>query len=687
MERRQHLPASQPQKDQVTAFQPSDTKLTVLASTRSVPSVNKFTESTSTSFSSDITTNIAPSNDNFIDSIVLTGFSTTGIGNNLEATEELGEPNHAVVSIPINSVWWNWTPLDNGVATINTFGSNYDTSLGVYTGSSVDSLTEIASNDDSLNSFTLESEVFFEATVGTTYHIAVDGFSSNVGDITLNVDLLKPIENDNFVDRFEIIGSTASETGSNLGATGETDEPDHASFSEPLNSVWWTWTAPTNGVAIIDTFGSTFDTTLGVYTGSAVDSLTEIASNDDFFSLQSQVAFTANAGTTYQIAVDSFESSVGDITLNLDLLDPLTNDNFADSISITGSSVSESGTNVGATGEVGEPDHAFASIPINSVWWSWTAPNDGFFAIDTFGSDYDTSLGIYTGSAVNSLTEVGSNDDVLSLQSQVKLEAVAGTTYHIAVDGFSDNVGNITLNINESQVTPGDDDIVGTPEIDFIDALAGNDTVAGRGGEDIIFGSEGDDLLKGQNGDDDLDGGEGNDELRGGKGFDFLDGWEGNDQLLGGEGNDVLLGFNGDDTLRGQAGNDDLIGEAGDDQLFGGDGEDTLNGTDFNGIGERDRLTGGAGSDTFVLADLFSLYYDDNAATIGNSRAGQAIITDFTVGEDMIQLSSTGSYQLFVTMNGSTRIQEISDPVPEVIATVQGVTNLDLADNSQFTFV
>jgi hypothetical protein len=45
---------------------------------------------------------------------------------------------------------------------------------------------------------------------------------------------------------------------------------------------------------------------LAVYTGTKVRALTEVASNDDSCGLQSEVTFTARAGTTYRIAIDGF---------------------------------------------------------------------------------------------------------------------------------------------------------------------------------------------------------------------------------------------------------------------------------------------------------------------------------------------------------------------------------------------
>ncbi len=105
------------------------------------------------------------------------------------------------------------------------------------------------------------------------------------------------------------------------------------------------------------------------------------------------------------------------------------NDNFANSLTLFGVSDSATGTNVGATGQAGEPNHGGVNfgIPayVNSVWWNWTAPVSGQVELNTIGSNYDTSLGVYTGSAVNSLTTSG-NDDFYGLQSRVIFNAVAG---------------------------------------------------------------------------------------------------------------------------------------------------------------------------------------------------------------------------------------------------------------------
>ena len=123
------------------------------------------------------------------------------------------------------------------------------------------------------------------------------------------------------------------------------------------------------------------------------------------------------------------------------------NDMFADRFELTGSSATVFGTNIDATAEAGEPINFYGG---KSVWWTWTAPADGSVVIDTVGSDFDTTLAMYLGSTVSTLTRLTRNDDAVGLQSRIALEARAGTTYHIAVDGYGQAAGSIVLNLQHT---------------------------------------------------------------------------------------------------------------------------------------------------------------------------------------------------------------------------------------------
>ncbi len=134
---------------------------------------------------------------------------------------------------------------------------------------------------------------------------------------------------------------------------------------------------------------------------------------------------------------------------------PPANDNFASAVTLTGTSASVPGTNLNATKETGEPNHG-GNAGGKSVWWKWTAPSSGNVIIDTNGSNFDTLLGVYTGSAVNALTQIASdNNGGPNLTSQVAFAATAGVVYRIAVDGTSGLSGTIQLTLALTAPPPG----------------------------------------------------------------------------------------------------------------------------------------------------------------------------------------------------------------------------------------
>jgi alpha-tubulin suppressor-like RCC1 family protein len=129
------------------------------------------------------------------------------------------------------------------------------------------------------------------------------------------------------------------------------------------------------------------------------------------------------------------------------------NDNFANAPVITAdlNVATANGTNVEATKEAGEPNHAGNSGG-HSVWWKWTSPGPGSVTVDTWNSSFDTLLAVYTGSSVSSLTAVTSNDDAQagSIASSVTFTASGGIAYWIAVDGKNGDTGSIILNVTPS---------------------------------------------------------------------------------------------------------------------------------------------------------------------------------------------------------------------------------------------
>ncbi|MFN5514685.1 MAG: bluetail domain-containing putative surface protein [Cyanobacteriota bacterium] len=266
----------------------------------------------------------------------------------------------------------------------------------------------------------------------------------------------------------------------------------------------------------------------------------------------------------------------------------------------------------------------------------------------------------------------------------------------------------------------------------------GNDTITGTGGNDIIIGGGNEDSLNGGNGSDDYrvrgyvsddystfeghdtyadNGTTGSDRivaLRAGNvdiglttfastsGIEIIDGTgaTGIVTLLGDWGDNVLdfsattfVGSNvqingswGNDTITGTTGNDVIIGGGNDDTLNGGNGNDTLQGTN-GGLGERDYLVGGAGSDRFILADTANTFYDDgNSALPGDYD--YATIADFNTTNDTIQLrGSSGDYLLSVDgSNTKLYINKPGSEPDELVAVINNQTALSLTA-SYFSYV
>jgi hypothetical protein len=248
--------------------------------------------------------------------------------------------------------------------------------------------------------------------------------------------------NDYFSHPSTITGFNGALTATNAAATTEPGEP--AIDGEPGGaSLWYTWTAPADGVVTFDTRGSQVQELLAIYTGPAVTVLQQVG-DGKFTAGGTRVQLSAKAGQAYYITIDGFQGKTGVLALNWE--PPPANDNFASAAPLTGSSGSVTGTTLGATHESGEPLHA-GSTGVGSVWYTWTAPDNSAYSFDVRSSNFVAVLAIYTGSSIDKLTPVAS-----TLSSGiVTFRAHPGTVYRIAVDG-QDNSSCSPCRPNTGQV-------------------------------------------------------------------------------------------------------------------------------------------------------------------------------------------------------------------------------------------
>lgn len=120
---------------------------------------------------------------------------------------------------------------------------------------------------------------------------------------------------------------------------------------------------------------------------------------------------------------------------------PPMNDHFANRTNLgTSANVNFSGTNEGATLEVGEDN--FSGLSGASVWYEWTAPTSGWVMLRVTGESLDAVAGLFTGSSLGSLTRLGFCDDwrLNGEENGLRLyfNAQAGIPYKICVHGYDD---------------------------------------------------------------------------------------------------------------------------------------------------------------------------------------------------------------------------------------------------------
>ena len=213
--------------------------------------------------------------------------------------------------------------------------------------------------------------------------------------------------NDDFADAIVISTTSGSLVGTNKGSTTQVGEPAGE------NSVWYRWTAPNNGEAHLR-IGMDW-LTIDVYTGTAINALTRIATSSGS---PSAVNWTAVAGTTYRIRLTK-NTRTSAFTLFWSLIP---NDAFASAILLTGANGTVTGTNVMRDRSVRVRRTRWRELGL--VQMDRTEQREAHFRI---GMDWLT-IDVYTGTAINALTRIATSS---GSPSAVNWTAVAGTTYRI----------------------------------------------------------------------------------------------------------------------------------------------------------------------------------------------------------------------------------------------------------------
>lgn len=371
-----------------------------------------------------------------------------------------GAPDHAYTLV---------APAD-GYYVFDTFGSSVDTVLYVLDGDCGGS--SIACNDDATGT---QSEVSVQLVEGQTVTVVVDSFGLAGGNYVLNGTFFGGSCPDGD------IGNTVPQT-----VNGDTsDDGDNTTEGSCGGGIGfddsYTFTAPTDGIFVFDTEGSSFDTVLYGYQGDCNGP--EIGCNDDISGSTdaSRIYAPMSSGEQIVVVVDGMGTASGAWQLNVD--------QHACPAEDLGNTAPQSTAGV-TTGLPNVYDASCSGGAGPEIGLLFTAPVDGTYVIDTNGTAFDTVLSVLDGPGCAG-TELACDDDGGDgTQSQAVVNLTAGQQVSIMIDGYGATAsGNYALNISVIAGTCPDADLGSVvPQTVNGDTSAGDNsggaTCGGLGGND-----------------------------------------------------------------------------------------------------------------------------------------------------------------------------------------------------------
>jgi hypothetical protein len=210
-------------------------------------------------------------------------------------------------------------------------------------------------------------------------------------------------------------------------ATNEAEEP-RACPTGPRRSVWYRFTPPGTTDVQIRTVGTTYRSSVAVFTGTTLPSLSLVGCHSGEGG--GTITLEAAADVTYYVRVASSEEHPdgGDLRLAVLPIGPAANDDFDDAREIAAFPFADVVDGSATTAAPDDPPSTCVVGTGQTIWYRLSSPVRQAFELNNVGTQAP-NVTVYTGMR-GELTEVAC---VRGTPNRLRFVASPGVTYHIAV--------------------------------------------------------------------------------------------------------------------------------------------------------------------------------------------------------------------------------------------------------------
>jgi hypothetical protein len=385
-------------------------------------------------FTLNVTVPTPPANDLIENATPITTLPFSATQDNLDATVSPSDPPPSCFhGAATSSVWYSYAAPVDGLIKAMTSGSGFSVPMATLYKGSPGALSQVGCGGEVV-----------AVTAGATYYIRLSLPGCCPGTFTLNVTVPTPPANDLIENATPITTLPFATTQDSTDATLSPTDPPSSCGVTSIYTLWYSYTAQTNGLAKVRTSSTIPLGAPGVtiYQGSP-SSLTHVGCAG-----ASAQIVPVTAGTSYYFMVSG--CCRGNVTLEVTVPSPPANDLIENATPITTLPFSATQDSNDATRSPTDPASACVGGTVPTVWFSFTAPVDGLIEARTTGG-FSTYLTAYDGQR-ESLSHVGCTFG----GGSVTVPVASGKTYYLSVSALLHDTFTLDVRTLLTVSLPGD---------------------------------------------------------------------------------------------------------------------------------------------------------------------------------------------------------------------------------------